>query len=89
MLAWIGTKLGGVAAKAGLQVLGWAAIAAAVLAILFGFESRGRLAERVKGQRQRLEHAATRRRVEDEIAGQADDDPARRADLRRYTRRRR
>ena len=75
------TLLGSLASKITLQMLGWAAAAAAVLAVLLGARQSGRNAERVEHlkinaeiRREQLEAATRRPADRDELAERMRDD---------------
>lgn len=59
---------------AGLKILGYVAIAGAVLAVLFGAKQAGRAAERVEGLQRNLENARVRREIDRDTAALDDDD---------------
>ena len=74
------TLLGSLASKITLQMLGWAAAAAAVLAVLLGARQSGRTAERVEHlkinaeiRREQLEAATRRPADRDQLAGRMRD----------------
>lgn len=86
MFAGLIAKAGGLLGKVGLSVLGYVAIAGAVLAVLLGARNAGRNVERVEALREKLKQGETRREVEAELGALPPGDPERERLRARFTR---
>lgn len=86
MFAGLIAKAGALAGKVGLSVLGYVAIAGAVLAVLLGARNAGRNVERVEALKEKLKQGETRREVEETLGALPPGDPERERLRQRFTR---